>query len=66
MKNVYDVLRQKELDVVRLENELEALRVAAPLLLEDGEVEEDHQPTVQRAVNEPLQPRRNRPKQYWP
>ena len=32
MKNVYEVLRQKELELTRLEKEVEALRVAAPLL----------------------------------
>ncbi len=32
MKNVYEVLRQKELEQSRLENEVEALRVVAPLL----------------------------------
>jgi len=37
MKNVHEVLRQKELEVSRLEKEVEALRVAAPLLSEDGE-----------------------------
>jgi hypothetical protein len=36
MKNVYEVLRQKELEVSRLEEEVEALRVAAPLLLKTG------------------------------
>jgi len=41
MKNVYEVLRQKELELARLEKEVEALRVAAPLLSEDkGEVGE--------------------------
>jgi hypothetical protein len=39
MKNVYEVLRQKELEVARLKQEIEALRVAAPLLSEDGEAE---------------------------
>jgi hypothetical protein len=34
MKNVYEVLRQKELEVSRLKREVEALRVAAPLLSE--------------------------------
>src|SRR5438874_2563170 len=34
MKNVYEVLRQKELEVSRLEEEVEALRVVAPLLSE--------------------------------
>ena len=46
MKNVYEVLRQKELEVSRLEEEVKALRVAAPLLLEDEEAENDHQPTL--------------------
>jgi hypothetical protein len=36
MKNVYEVLRQKELELTRLEKEVEALRVAAPLLSEEG------------------------------
>ena len=37
MKNVYEVLRQKELELARLEKEVEALRVAAPLLAEEAE-----------------------------
>lgn len=41
MKNVYEVLRQKELEVSRLEKEVEALRVAAPLLSEDDEATSD-------------------------
>jgi hypothetical protein len=36
MKNVYEVLRQKELELARLEKEVEALRVAAPLLSEES------------------------------
>ena len=36
MKNVYEVLRQKELELSRLEKEVEALRVAAPLLSDDS------------------------------
>ena len=35
MKNVYEVLRQKELELARLEKEVEALRVAVPLLSDD-------------------------------
>jgi hypothetical protein len=38
MKNVYEVLRQKELELTRLEKEVEALRVAAPLLSEEKEL----------------------------
>jgi hypothetical protein len=68
MKNVYEVLRQKELEVSRLKQEVEALRVAAPLLLADGEAE-DHQPTLQRAVNETPQPDHSgwpdRGKRHW-
>ena len=37
MKNVYEVLRQKELYLLRLQKEVEALRVVAPLLSEDSE-----------------------------
>jgi hypothetical protein len=47
MKNVYEVLRQKELEVSRLKQEVEALRVAGPLLSEDGEAKDD-QPTLKR------------------
>ncbi len=39
MKNIYDVLRQKELELQRLQREIEALRIAAPLLAEDTDVE---------------------------
>jgi hypothetical protein len=45
MKNVYEVLRQKELELSRLEKEVEALRVAAPLLSEDKEAGSD-KPTL--------------------
>jgi hypothetical protein len=37
MRNVYEVLRQKELELTRLEKEVEALRVVAPLLSDDKE-----------------------------
>jgi len=33
MKNVYEVLRQKELEQTRVQREVEALRIAAPLLV---------------------------------
>jgi hypothetical protein len=39
MKDVYEVLRQKELEVSRLKTEVEALRIAVTLLLADGEAE---------------------------
>jgi hypothetical protein len=56
MKDVYAVLRQKEIEQSRLEKEVEALRVVAPLLSEDGEAENDHQPTLPRAVNDSPSP----------
>jgi asparagine synthetase A len=59
MKDVYAVLRQKEIEQSRLKNEVEALRVVAPLLSEDGEAENDSQPTFPRAVND-------RAKKHWP
>jgi hypothetical protein len=37
MKNVYEVLRQKEAELTRLEKEVEALRLAAPLLADEKE-----------------------------
>jgi hypothetical protein len=59
IKNVSEVLRQKELEVSRLEKEVDALRVATPLLLADGEAENDNQPTLERAVNDTPQPDHN-------
>jgi hypothetical protein len=73
MKNVYEVLRQKELELARLEKEVEALRVVAPLLSpEDGKDmgSESPKPTLatqttqqpiripQAAVNQNPQPAR--------
>ncbi len=70
MRDVYEVLREKELEVSRLEEEVKALRVAVPLLLEDGETEDDHQSTFPRAVNDTPQPDhsgwQDRGKRHWP
>jgi hypothetical protein len=38
MKNVYEVLRQKEMELARLEKEVEALRLVAPLLSEENNI----------------------------
>jgi hypothetical protein len=55
MKNVYEVLRQKELELTRLEKEVEALRVAAPLLSEEKEsLSEAPKPSL--TANVPAQP----------
>jgi hypothetical protein len=68
MKNVYAVLRQKELERSKLENEVGALRVVAPLL-EDGNADQDTQPTLRRAAIDPPQPDLSRQasgKTRWP
>ena len=57
MKNVYEVLRQKELELARLEKEVEALRVAAPLLSDDKEMLADgttNKPTLASAPQQPI------------
>jgi hypothetical protein len=58
MKDVYEVLRQKELALSRLKKEIEALRVAAPLLSEGDGADNDDKPTLasSRAVNATPQP----------
>jgi hypothetical protein len=54
MKNVYEVLRQKEMELTRLEKEVEALRLVAPLLSEEKEsVAEISKPALPTAVNGP-------------
>ncbi len=56
MKNVYEVLRQKEMELTRLEKEVEALRLVAPLLSEEKEINSDMgKPTLAQAVNGPPQ-----------
>jgi hypothetical protein len=58
MKNVYEVLRQKELELSRLEKEVEALRVVAPLLSEEAKemMGEAPKPTLTAAppVQQPI------------
>jgi len=58
MKNVYEVLRQKEMELTRLEKEVEALRLVAPLLSEEKETVSDiAKPALATAVNAgPQQP----------
>jgi hypothetical protein len=45
MKDVYEILRLKENEISRLEVEVEALRVVAPLLSDD-EKTDSHSPTA--------------------
>jgi hypothetical protein len=57
MKNVYEVLRQKELELSRLEKEVEALRVVAPLLSDEANLAttENPKPTLATpAVQQPI------------
>lgn len=54
MKNVYEVLRQKEMELTRLEKEVEALRLVAPLLSEEKEaLSEMTKSILPAAVNGP-------------
>jgi hypothetical protein len=57
MKDVYELLRQKELEISRLETEVEALRVVAPLLSENQDVNHDDPPTATSSTT-PSQPTR--------
>jgi hypothetical protein len=57
MKNVYEVLRQKEMELTRLEKEVEALRLVAPLLSEEKEMNSEMAKSIlPTAVNGPQQP----------
>jgi len=57
MKNVYEVLRQKEMELTRLEKEVEALRLVAPLLSEGMDMNSDMvKPALATAVNGLQQP----------
>lgn len=53
MKNVYEVLRQKEMELTRLEKEVEALRLVAPLLSEEKENAAEAKSALPTAVNGP-------------
>jgi hypothetical protein len=50
MKDAYEVLREKELELSRVELEVEALRLAAPLLSDDEEVDDDNHRTSARST----------------
>ncbi len=56
MKNVYEVLRQKELELTRLEKEVEALRIAAPLLSEEMKESVSESPKPTLTATTPQQP----------
>jgi hypothetical protein len=54
MKNIYDVLKQKEAQIQQLQKELEALKLAARLLSEDGEPEVSPRPISAVVAGTPL------------
>ncbi len=54
MKNIHDVLRQKELEIQQIQREIEALRLAARLLADDAETEA---PAVRPSVASAAVPR---------
>jgi hypothetical protein len=60
MKNAYEVLRQKELEVSKLEKEVEALRISAPLLSEDGEPGHGNQPRLATSTSVNATPQADR------
>jgi hypothetical protein len=44
MKNIYEVLREKEFDLAQAQREIEALRIAARLLAEDADAARSDSP----------------------
>jgi hypothetical protein len=55
MKDLYQVLRQKELDIERIRKEIEALRFVTPLLSEDRAADKNARTS---SVATPFDPRR--------
>jgi hypothetical protein len=50
MKNIYEVLREKEMDLARLRTEVDALRFVVPLLTDRGEDQSVRQPGLSWAA----------------
>lgn len=55
MRNIYEILRQKEMDCARLRYEIDALRTALPLLTEEqpeprAQAEEDESFLIQEST----------------
>ena len=53
MKNPKDLLRQKEQEILRVKQEISALKLAAPLLEDDQEVTAEKRPDWRRLVEMP-------------
>jgi hypothetical protein len=58
MKNLYDLLRQKELSMKRLEKEIEAIRIVISMLSDEPESTENAElkPSVASAAVQPPNP----------
>ena len=53
MKNIYDVLRQKDAEIQQLQRDVDVLRIAARLLAEDGDADvADGRSSISTAVAE--------------
>jgi hypothetical protein len=48
MKDAYEILRLKEIELSKVEEEVEALRIVAPLLSDDENVSNDNAPAAIR------------------
>jgi hypothetical protein len=46
MKDVYEILRLKEIELSRVKAEVEALAIAAPLLSDEGDSNNEHLPVT--------------------
>lgn len=56
MRDLYQVLRQKELDLERTRKEIEALRSVIPMLSEEFERAEKQRPSLASTTPQPRRP----------
>jgi len=57
MKDIYELIRQKEADMERIRHELDALRLSAKLLEEDGRPSASPNPAVSSPTYATTQPK---------
>jgi len=57
MKDIYELIRQKEADMERIRHELDALRLSAKLLEEDGRASASSSPAVSGPTYTTTQPK---------
>ena len=46
MRDLYQVLREKEMDIIRIRQEIEALRAILPLISDENEIDKPTPPSV--------------------